>query len=204
MILCLDFDDTLCDAADAPLPGAREALDALRATGWDLVVNSARFDPLYGELLPRRVEAVARWLRHHDFPPAQVVEQVPAADCYVDDRGLQLSGDWRADTESILASVGAAWGGRRGRVSVLFDEVWNLDTGEPAPGAAGALCRLAEAGCEIALAAPGLPAKLGATVLGSNGFPRLRVSPHKLASRVYASRRARHFGGDWSAFRLED
>ena len=53
--VCLDFDDTLCGSDKQLLPHAGEVLAGLKAAGHTLLVSSARFSPIYGELNAHRV-----------------------------------------------------------------------------------------------------------------------------------------------------
>ncbi|MGE0707951.1 MAG: hypothetical protein AB7N76_14645 [Planctomycetota bacterium] len=202
--LCLDFDDTLCDGAEAPLPGAREVLGRLHAAGWNLVLCSARFDPLFGELVGRRIAKIEAWLLEHRLPPVTVSDTLPQADLYLDDKGLDLCGDWERDVARVLERAGAGWKGRRGRVSFLLDEVATAEDGgarRAREGAPQALSRLVAQGCELALLITGddLPGTALANELRALGFPRARVAPHKLSSAVYASHRGLRFEGDWAA-----
>lgn len=90
----VDYDLTLVDGDGKPLPGAKAAMDALKKTGWKIIVWTARTD------LPN----VEETLRREKIPFDHVNENPEAdagehsrkifADAFVDDKGVEFTGDW--------------------------------------------------------------------------------------------------------------
>ncbi len=76
--LCVDFDNTIIGGNNKPLDGVKDALQRFKDKGWEIIISSARLDPvLWGEQLHFRVEdmvrigrdlekiVLARAVRHH-------------------------------------------------------------------------------------------------------------------------------------------
>ncbi|MDP6542405.1 MAG: HAD hydrolase family protein [Phycisphaerae bacterium] len=93
--LCIDFDDTIIGRNNEPLDGVRNALQRFKNKGWEIIISSARLDPvLWGEQLQFRVDDIVRMLREHEIPFDKVVTHKPAADIYIDDKGFRFEGNW--------------------------------------------------------------------------------------------------------------
>lgn len=106
--ICLDFDGVLhwyrperCvrkysddDIQDAPVPGAREAVEELRKT-YRVVVYSSRCRSLAGR------RAIQFWLHEYGIETDGVVDSKPQAVMYVDDRGIRFDGDWAETLREI-------------------------------------------------------------------------------------------------------
>jgi hypothetical protein len=99
MIVCLDFDGVLHDAAHPkpgrrmgpPIAGAYEAVRALLRRGHVVLVHTARAQT------EAQLVHVSDWLDYYGFPnEVRVVLAKPAADVYLDDKGLRFRGDWDA------------------------------------------------------------------------------------------------------------
>lgn len=95
--VALDFDGVLhsytsgwtgYEPTDPPVPGAKEAVEALLAAGAEVVVFSTRADTQEG------AEATAAWLAQYGFPEVQVTAMKPKAVAYIDDRAVSFRGDW--------------------------------------------------------------------------------------------------------------
>ena len=90
MILAIDFDGTIHDwlapkpgrRMGPPIEGAREALQAFREAGHTIIVHTVRG----GE--PKHVKD---WLDYYLIPYHQVTNIKPAADWYIDDRGMHFT-----------------------------------------------------------------------------------------------------------------
>lgn len=90
----IDLDGTLLEnlreykrfCFGAPLPGAREAVDAIRAAGAKVLVHTARW--------PDEHDSVAAHLAAHGIEVDGVLCGKPPAVAYVDDKALRFSGDW--------------------------------------------------------------------------------------------------------------
>lgn len=96
--LCVDLDFTLCThtgdyAAAVPIPGAREALEKLRADGWIIVIQTARHFNQW--------RTSADWLADHGFTYDQLVFGKPPARFYIDDRAIAFDGDWQLVRERL-------------------------------------------------------------------------------------------------------
>jgi hypothetical protein len=202
--VCLDFDDTLCAHDDSPMPGTREALAELKSRGVRLVVSSARFSPIYGELNAIRVGNVQAWLDGEGIEVDAVSIEVPDADLYVDDRAWRWT-SWETDLPPLRDLVYPDWRshkkGRRakGKLSVSLDALWQDDAA--APGAEAAFRELAcldvnvvvSAGSQLGAESPrDVRVRLRAAKLQIG-----RVETGKVAAEVYVNPRGYRFGGDW-------
>ena len=94
MTILVDMDGVICTeektferALAKPMPGAREALAALKAKGHTLVIYSARS---WSEL--RMTE---QWLKDHGIPYDGIHLGKPVADRILDDRAVTFAG-WDA------------------------------------------------------------------------------------------------------------
>lgn len=99
-LVCVDLNGVLDtytgwkhpDHWDPPRPGARQFLDALEASGFDVVVFTTR----------HRV-GVRRWLREHGLLDAvgAITDRKPPAHVFVDDRAVCFRGDFTATLEAV-------------------------------------------------------------------------------------------------------
>jgi hypothetical protein len=98
--ICIDFDGVIHAYYDvpwtgetsikgAPVPGAKEAIQKLKAAGHKIIVNSARFSSN-----PEAVVAIQVWLEIWGIPYDVISLYKPYADIYLDDRALCFNGDW--------------------------------------------------------------------------------------------------------------
>jgi uncharacterized HAD superfamily protein len=99
MILSIDLDGTICTeektferALAKPIPGAREAMQALIDAGHTVVIYSARS---WSEL--RMTE---NWLKEHDIPYHNLHLGKPVADYFIDDRAIGFR-DWTTALKDI-------------------------------------------------------------------------------------------------------
>jgi len=105
MTVAVDFDGVLHGYSrgfgdgsiyDPPVPGAREAMEALREQGHKIYIFSTRSNKIY-----RRKnnidqdEAMQDWLNAHEIPFDKIwTYGKPMADVYIDDRAIGFRGDW--------------------------------------------------------------------------------------------------------------
>lgn len=84
MVIGVDFDHTLVER-DTPLPGAKEAMHALKDAGHTILIHSCN-NPEWIRLV----------LSNNDIPYDGVWEGhgKPVCDWYVDDRAAHFNGDW--------------------------------------------------------------------------------------------------------------
>ena len=95
--VAVDFDHTLVDG-DKPLPGAREAMEKLKAKGYMILIHSCN-----------NLEWIKKVLRASDIPFDYVWDNnadmgKPICAAYVDDRAINFDGDWErslADLETL-------------------------------------------------------------------------------------------------------
>jgi hypothetical protein len=103
--VAIDLDGTLLEnlreykrfAFGAPMPGAREAVAALRAAGAHVLVHTARW--------PDEHDAIAAHLAAHGIEVDGVLCGKPTARAYVDDKALRFEGDWKPMLDAL--EVGA-------------------------------------------------------------------------------------------------
>lgn len=91
-VVCLDFDGVIADycgwrgedVLGEPLEGAREFVQKLIDSGYEVVIHSAR-----------AAVRIEEWLVKHQFPDSvQISIKKPIAIVYIDDRGLRFRGDF--------------------------------------------------------------------------------------------------------------
>lgn len=109
--IAIDFDGVLHsyrsgwtradNVADPPTPGAQDYVRAIIASGYDIVVHSARATSPHGEV------AIHNWLRQWGFPPLKVTASKPHALIYLDDRALRFDGTW--PSLAALAQAERPW-----------------------------------------------------------------------------------------------
>lgn len=72
---------------DPPVPGIKEAIDAIRANGYEVVVVSTRCASPYG------MGAVRKYLRDNGITVDDVMANKPPAIVYIDDRAICFDGN---------------------------------------------------------------------------------------------------------------
>ena len=99
MTILVDMDGVICTeektferALAKPIPGAKEALEALKAKGHTLVIYSSRS---WSEL--RMTET---WLKDHGIPYDGIHLGKPVADRILDDRAVRFTG-WDAALKDL-------------------------------------------------------------------------------------------------------
>jgi adenylylsulfate kinase len=113
--IAVDFDGVIADyqgwkgagVLGAPRGDVLEALRALRAEGWKIVIHTTRAE-----------KEIAAYLAHHKIPYDEINRNSdyqtqgvkPVADVYWDDRAVCYSGDARKDLELIRSF--RTWSGR--------------------------------------------------------------------------------------------
>ncbi len=199
--ICLDFDDTICGADDRPLADARWAVELMRAWGYRVIVSSARFSPLYGDMNRFRMQKVERWLDTFGIEIDGVVYLVPSAEVYVDDLGWRYPGS----IERLVVDLGASWGlGMSGRrISLSLDCI--LGPCGLLPGVKDGVEQLRSAGVELVVSAgpwvdpDGVEAaqdRIRARLRAEGLWP-IRVEVAKISSHAYVCKRACRFSGVW-------
>src|ERR671924_243276 len=121
-IVVVDLDGTICEhcypAFGAPIAGAKEALQRLKAAGFWIVIHTVRTSSTWqaAESYVPEVnspEAVSAFLQRHQIPYDEIwMHDKPLAVAYIDDRNLRLVGD-RAESNwhEIVAAL-MPWGPR--------------------------------------------------------------------------------------------
>jgi len=71
-----------------PVPGAKEAIEALRRSGRTVLISSVRCGHEGGEI------AIWEYLKKHGIVVDGVCRRKPPADFYVDDKAIQFKGNW--------------------------------------------------------------------------------------------------------------
>lgn len=72
---------------DPPVPGIKEAIDDIRAAGYEVVVVSTRCSSQEG------AEAIGKYLSNHDICVDDVRKEKPPAIVYIDDRAICFDGN---------------------------------------------------------------------------------------------------------------
>lgn len=88
MVIGIDFDGTIHDwehpvagrRLGPPLPGAKEALERLKAHGHSIVIHSCN-----------REEVIAKWMDYWQIPYDVIWTSKPRCDLFIDDRALPFS-----------------------------------------------------------------------------------------------------------------
>jgi hypothetical protein len=107
--ICIDLDGTIAhydvwlgpEHFGEPIDGVQEALAALKAAGWIMIIFTTR----------HHVALIRQYLEKHHIPFDHINENPdqpdgawpgkPYADVYVDDRAVQFNGDWAATIQEI-------------------------------------------------------------------------------------------------------
>ena len=72
---------------DPPVPGIKEAIDDIRAAGYEVVVVSTRCSSQEG------AEAIGKYRSNHDICVDDVRKEKPPAIVYIDDRAICFDGN---------------------------------------------------------------------------------------------------------------
>lgn len=86
-VLMIDFDKTISDHEDKPLPGVEEAFKKLHEDGWTLVLYSVRANNEEGK------KHIEDFMSKHHLEYDDIFIGKPLADYYIDDRAIQFK-DW--------------------------------------------------------------------------------------------------------------
>lgn len=106
--VAIDFDKTIHAEGPnheygPPVRGAKDALEAFKDSGFDIVIASCRAGFSPDE--PSKMEA---WLKDNQIPFDKVTSEKPLAHLYIDDKGLRFEGDWKKTLEVALPILAAA------------------------------------------------------------------------------------------------
>jgi len=105
MKICIDVDGVLCElrrpeqtyAEVAPLPGAVEKMQALKASGHYLILCTARHmatcNSNAGLVVARQGKTLLDWLAQHGMPYDELWFGKPHADVYLDDNAHRFT-EW--------------------------------------------------------------------------------------------------------------
>lgn len=103
MRICLDIDGVICHLRQphqkyselAPLPGAIEKIQALKATGHYIILMTARHMKTCGGntglVIAKQGKTLMDWLAHHAIPYDEIWFGKPQADVYIDDNGFRFT-----------------------------------------------------------------------------------------------------------------
>lgn len=104
--VCVDLDGVICElrktpeesyASLAPVPGAREALQALKSAGHTIIIHTARrmltHEANVGRVVADVGATTLKWLEQHGIPFDEIYFGKPYAHFYVDDNAVRFS-DW--------------------------------------------------------------------------------------------------------------
>lgn len=108
----VDFDHTICDTEGLfkmrdPIPGAREALQALKDMGLRVVIWSCRTTPSEFKPWSTCIDAyneIMAWMDEHDLPFDMIYlvrSGKPGALCTIDNRNIAFRGQWDGIVEQV-------------------------------------------------------------------------------------------------------
>lgn len=80
---------------DPPVSGIKEAIDGMRAAGYEVIIVSTRCACYEGMV------AIHEWLRKYEISVDDVCKEKPPAICYIDDRAICFDGH----PETLLEKV---------------------------------------------------------------------------------------------------
>lgn len=87
---------------DAPVPGAKEALEKLDSEGYTILIYSTRCNEEYWEDGDNRVEDVKNYLDLHQIPYTSIhTGGKPKATMYIDDRAISFQGNWSDTLDTV-------------------------------------------------------------------------------------------------------
>ena len=111
--IIVDFDGTLCKFAFPDVgeyePGAREALWILKNRGYKIVIHSVRTATYWGmEPQAGHIKVIETFLKDNSIPYDEILLSCdkPIAAAYIDDRGVNHSGDWGETLKNTLSVLG--------------------------------------------------------------------------------------------------
>jgi hypothetical protein len=104
-MIAIDLDGTILDEIDvdtsegefgAPIPGAIEALGALKDLGWKIIIWTARLSFAPDEdTRDEWIEEIAEYLGSQNIPFDDIAIEKPPADVFIDNKQVvQFDGDW--------------------------------------------------------------------------------------------------------------
>lgn len=80
---------------DPPVNGIKEAIDNIRAAGYEVIVLSTRCSTTQG------IKAIKKWLKDFGIIVDDIVSKKPPALVYIDDRAIRFDGH----TETLLEEI---------------------------------------------------------------------------------------------------
>lgn len=107
MRICIDLDGVICKLRQQgqkyedlmPVDGAPQSLQALKANGHYIIINTARhMKTCQGNLgaVGARISLITlTWLQKHEIPYDEIYFGKPHADIYIDDNAYRFN-DWQA------------------------------------------------------------------------------------------------------------
>ena len=102
MRICVDLDGVVCKLKNpgesyaelAPVEGAAEALQAMRAAGHTVILYTARHMKTcggnVGQVVARQGKVTLDWLARHNIPYDEIYFGKPYADVYIDDNAYRF------------------------------------------------------------------------------------------------------------------
>jgi len=112
-VVCVDFDGTivpwgpLMNSQAEALPGAREAIKAMKKAGWKILIYTSRLSPSWhaasGEKYEVQLQYVVDTLVRLKIPFDGVTAEKVPAEAYIDDRAIEFTGNnWNEIAERML------------------------------------------------------------------------------------------------------
>lgn len=116
MRICLDLDGVICQLRRPgeqygdldPVPGAADAIRALRKRGHTIIIHTARHMKTcggdVGQVLARQGRATFEWLARHEIEFDEIYFGKPWADVYVDDNAMRFEGWQGLNLEEVTST----------------------------------------------------------------------------------------------------
>lgn len=87
---------------DPPVPGTKEALDAIKAAGHRIYIFTVRTNKIFHKDDKDQKKAIEDWMKQHELPFDKIWNfGKPMADVFIDDRAIGFRGKW----EDTLAEL---------------------------------------------------------------------------------------------------
>ncbi len=101
--IMIDFDQTIHSYHEGwsdgviygyPLKGAKEAIEQLKSTGYEIIIFTARLSETQEFEKNRRKKEISEWLDKYEILYDDITSDKLPALCYIDDKAIRFEGCW--------------------------------------------------------------------------------------------------------------